>query len=258
MGMEDATKKGQVQEFFYKKLLRRPSQPMAEWVTVCGKAVLDMKGMWNSCVARGWPGGGPGVARGWPGGGPGVAPHGRRRQAKSATPWQQSPLACEGCSARGRECPVLLSTQEVWHTQNMTKCSNYCALIVCLVRGRRADLAPNSGILVCRDLSKKAIRSAMSACRHRAGKCCTYWCDVGSPRSRQPPILPTAVAARSHVLWWLNVSTLAIGAPIACANYTSIRRLLLHCLLLLLFDGGRCSRLLRELRSLGSLLRSPM
>ena len=27
MGMEDATKKGQVQEFFYKKLQRRPGQP---------------------------------------------------------------------------------------------------------------------------------------------------------------------------------------------------------------------------------------
>ena len=32
MGMEDATKKGQVQEFFYKKLQRRPGQPMAEWL----------------------------------------------------------------------------------------------------------------------------------------------------------------------------------------------------------------------------------
>ena len=30
MGMEDATKKGQVREFFYKKLQRRPGQPMAE------------------------------------------------------------------------------------------------------------------------------------------------------------------------------------------------------------------------------------
>ena len=27
MGMEDATKKGQVQEFFYKKIQRRPGQP---------------------------------------------------------------------------------------------------------------------------------------------------------------------------------------------------------------------------------------
>ena len=43
MGMEDATKKGQVQEFFYKKLQRRPGQPMAEWVNVFEKAVLDMK-----------------------------------------------------------------------------------------------------------------------------------------------------------------------------------------------------------------------
>ena len=43
MGMEDATKKGHVQEFFYKKLQRRPGQPMAEWVNVSKKAVLDMK-----------------------------------------------------------------------------------------------------------------------------------------------------------------------------------------------------------------------
>ena len=43
MGMEEATKKGQVQEFFYKKLQRRPGQPMAEWVNVFEKAVLDMK-----------------------------------------------------------------------------------------------------------------------------------------------------------------------------------------------------------------------
>ena len=43
MGMEDATKKGQVQEFFYKKLQRRPGQPMAEWVNVFEKAVPDMK-----------------------------------------------------------------------------------------------------------------------------------------------------------------------------------------------------------------------
>ena len=27
MGVEEATKKGQVQEFFYKKLQRRPGQP---------------------------------------------------------------------------------------------------------------------------------------------------------------------------------------------------------------------------------------
>ena len=43
MGMEDATKKGQVQEFFCKKLQRRPGQPMTEWVNVFEKAVLDMK-----------------------------------------------------------------------------------------------------------------------------------------------------------------------------------------------------------------------
>ena len=43
MGMEDATKKGQVQEFFCKKLQRGPRQPMAELVNVCEKAVLDMK-----------------------------------------------------------------------------------------------------------------------------------------------------------------------------------------------------------------------
>ena len=30
VGLENATKKGQVQEFFYKKLQRRPGQPMAE------------------------------------------------------------------------------------------------------------------------------------------------------------------------------------------------------------------------------------
>ena len=43
MGMEVATKKGQVQEFLYKKLQRRPGQPMAELVNVFEKAVLDMK-----------------------------------------------------------------------------------------------------------------------------------------------------------------------------------------------------------------------
>ena len=42
MGLE-ATKKGQVQEFFYKKLQKRPGQPMAEWVNAFEKAVLDMK-----------------------------------------------------------------------------------------------------------------------------------------------------------------------------------------------------------------------
>ena len=43
MGMEEATKKGQVQEFFYKKIQRRPGQPIAEWVKVFEEAVLDMK-----------------------------------------------------------------------------------------------------------------------------------------------------------------------------------------------------------------------
>ena len=43
MGMEDATKKGQVQEFFCKKLQRRPGQPMAEWVNVFEKAMPAMK-----------------------------------------------------------------------------------------------------------------------------------------------------------------------------------------------------------------------
>ena len=43
MEVEDATKKEQVQEFFYKKLQRRPRQPMAEWVNVSERAVLDMR-----------------------------------------------------------------------------------------------------------------------------------------------------------------------------------------------------------------------
>ena len=43
MGMEDATKKRQVQKFFEKRLQRRPGQPMAKWVNVFEKAVLDMK-----------------------------------------------------------------------------------------------------------------------------------------------------------------------------------------------------------------------
>ena len=43
MRMEDATKKGQVQEFFCEKLQRRPGQPMAELVNVIEKAMLDMK-----------------------------------------------------------------------------------------------------------------------------------------------------------------------------------------------------------------------
>ena len=40
--MEDATKKRQVQEFFEKRLQRRPGQPMAKWVNVFEKAVLGM------------------------------------------------------------------------------------------------------------------------------------------------------------------------------------------------------------------------
>ena len=43
MGMEEAARKGEVQEFFYKKLQRRPGQPMAELVNIFEKAVLDMK-----------------------------------------------------------------------------------------------------------------------------------------------------------------------------------------------------------------------
>ena len=43
MGIEKATKTGQVLEFFYKKLQRRPGQTMAEWVNAIAKAVLDMK-----------------------------------------------------------------------------------------------------------------------------------------------------------------------------------------------------------------------
>ena len=57
MDMKDTTKKGQVQEFFYKKLQRRPGQPMAEWVNVFEKAVLDMKaeeqfGLWEQLKAN--------------------------------------------------------------------------------------------------------------------------------------------------------------------------------------------------------------
>ena len=43
MGMEEATKKGPVQEFLCKKLQRRPGQPMAELVNIFEKAVVDMK-----------------------------------------------------------------------------------------------------------------------------------------------------------------------------------------------------------------------
>ena len=43
MGMEEATKKGPVQEFYCKKFQRRPGQPMAELVNIFEKAVVDMK-----------------------------------------------------------------------------------------------------------------------------------------------------------------------------------------------------------------------
>ena len=56
MGMEEATKKEQVQEFFYKKFQRRPGQPMAEWVNVFEKAVLDMRaeGLDVELKSMGW------------------------------------------------------------------------------------------------------------------------------------------------------------------------------------------------------------
>ena len=56
MGMEDATKKRQVQEFFEKRLHRRPGQPMAKWVNVFEKAVLDMKaeGLTVELKSVGW------------------------------------------------------------------------------------------------------------------------------------------------------------------------------------------------------------
>ena len=53
MGMEDATKRGQVHEFFYKKLQRRPRQPMAEWVNVFEKAVLA-EGLNVELKSMGW------------------------------------------------------------------------------------------------------------------------------------------------------------------------------------------------------------
>ena len=40
--MEEAPKKVHVQEFFYKKLQRRPGQPMVEWVNVFERAVQHM------------------------------------------------------------------------------------------------------------------------------------------------------------------------------------------------------------------------
>ena len=48
--------KGQVQEFWCKKLRRRPGQPMAEWVNVFEKAVLDMKaeGLNVELKSMGW------------------------------------------------------------------------------------------------------------------------------------------------------------------------------------------------------------
>ena len=56
VGMEDVTKKGQVQEFENKKLQRRPGQPMAEWVNVFGKAVPGMKaeGLNVELKSMGW------------------------------------------------------------------------------------------------------------------------------------------------------------------------------------------------------------
>ena len=43
MGMEEATKNREVHEIFYKKLQRRPGQPVAELVNIFEKAVPDMK-----------------------------------------------------------------------------------------------------------------------------------------------------------------------------------------------------------------------
>ena len=43
MEVDDATKNGQFQEFFYKKLQRRPGQPMVGWVNVFERAVLDRR-----------------------------------------------------------------------------------------------------------------------------------------------------------------------------------------------------------------------
>ena len=56
MGTEDATKKGQAQQFFYKKLRRRPGQAMAEWVNVFENAVLHMKaqGLNVELESMGW------------------------------------------------------------------------------------------------------------------------------------------------------------------------------------------------------------
>ena len=56
MGLEEATKNGQVQEFFYKKLQSRPGQPMVEWVNVFETTVLDMKseGLNVELKSMGW------------------------------------------------------------------------------------------------------------------------------------------------------------------------------------------------------------
>ena len=56
MGLEEATKNGQVQEFFYKKLQSRPGQPKTEWVNVFEKTVLDMKteGLNVELKSMGW------------------------------------------------------------------------------------------------------------------------------------------------------------------------------------------------------------
>ena len=56
MGVEDATKKGQVQELLCKKLQRRLGQPMAEWVNVFQRAVLDMKAERQMSSSRTWAG----------------------------------------------------------------------------------------------------------------------------------------------------------------------------------------------------------
>ena len=42
MGLESATRAGEVQEYFYKRLQRRTGQTMSEWVNVYDKAMLDM------------------------------------------------------------------------------------------------------------------------------------------------------------------------------------------------------------------------
>ena len=159
------------------------------------------------------------------GGGGGVA------AASPTSPGEAGALASEGCTARGLECPVLLSTQEVWYTQNMTKCSNNCALI-------------------------------------------SVWCEVGAPTShrtmgcwradispKRPPARTLSCSVlvkclnpgiwRANCLRELHINT----SPSRLFDGGRCSRLRRE---LLLFDGGRCSRLRRELRSLGSLLRSPL